>query len=368
MLILSYMKQILAKIKNIISKIMDKVIESIVPTMPIMIGVGMLKVALIVVGPLVLKILAYDSDTYIVLSFVADAGYYFMPIYIAVSAADAFKTNRFLAALCGAMLLSPAFVSLIEAGKTLSVFGIPITSTTYGNQVISSIIIIWIMSYVAKFLEKYISEHLKPILVPLLTIIVMVPVSFCLVGPIGVWVGDGLVKLIMALKDLGPIGNGIMCAIIPYITIAGLGGANLSAMLLLASTGVDPILFFANVLYNNILGFVTLALYFKDKKSETLAAAITAALGGTSEPAIFGIVMKDIKALLSLSAGGFIGGLYAGLKGVKSYAMASFGTFGILTTIGPDSSIIDAAVAMVLGCASGFIFCYLTHRQKKTAQ
>ena len=359
------MKQLLTKIKNTISKIMDKVIESIVPAMPIMIGVGMLKVALIVVGPLVLNILPYDSDTYIVLSFVADAGYYFMPVYMAISAADAFKTQRFLAALCGAMLLSPTFVSLVEEGKTLSVFGIPITSTTYGNQVISSIIIVWIMSYVIKLIEKCLSENLKPILAPLLTILVMVPVSFCLVGPIGVWVGNGLVKLIMALKDLGPIGNGIMCAIIPFITIAGLGGANVSAMILLASKGVDPILFFANVLYNNILGFVTLALYIKDKKSETLAAAITASIGGTSEPAIFGIVMKDIKALLSLSAGGFIGGLYAGLKGVKTYALASFGTFGILTTIGPDSSIVDAAVAMILGCTCGFLFCYLSHRQKK---
>lgn len=357
------MKQMLTKIKNIISAVMDKVIESIVPTMPILIGVGMLKVTLIILGPIVLNVFPYESDTYTVLSFVADAGYYFMPIYVAVSAADAFKTQRFLAALCGAMLLSPVFVSLVESGRSLSVFGIPITSTTYGNQVIASIIIVWIMSYIVKFLEKYLHENLKPILVPLITIIVMVPIAFCLVGPLGVWIGDGLVKLIMALKDLGPIGNGIMTAIIPYITIAGLGGANLSAMLLLASTGVDPILFFANVLYNNILGFVTLALYLKDKKSETLAAAITAALGGTSEPAIFGIVMKDIKALMSLSIGGFLGGLYAGIKGVKTYAMASFGTFGILTTIGPDSSIIDAAVAMIIGCLSGFILCYITHRQ-----
>ena len=73
-----------------------------------------------------------------------------------------------------------------------------------------------------------------------------------------------ILDLIMWLKDLGPLGNAIMCAIIPFITIAGLGGANLSAMLLLASTGVDPILFFANVLYNNILGAVTFALYLKN--------------------------------------------------------------------------------------------------------
>ena len=338
-------------------------IECIVPNIPIMIGVGMLKVALIILGPLVLNILSESSDTYIVLSFVADAGYYFMPIYTAVSSADVFKTNRYIAALTGAMLLSPTFVELVNSNTPLSVFGLPIASTSYANQVISSIIAIWIMSLIYNFLDTHLHENIRPIAVPLLTIVLMTPIAVCAIGPLGVFLGNKLVDLIMMLKNLGPIGNAIMCAIIPFITIAGLGGANLSAMLLLASSGVDPILFYSNVLYNNILGFVTLALYLKDHQAETLASAITAAIGGTSEPALFGIVMKDFKALMALVIGGFCGGLYAGICGVKSYAMASFGTFGIITTIGPDSSIFQAAIAMVIGCFVGFVLTFITHRK-----
>ncbi|MBQ1323835.1 MAG: PTS transporter subunit EIIC, partial [Erysipelotrichaceae bacterium] len=254
---------------------------------------------------------------------------------------------------------------LVAEGRSLSVFGLPIASTDYGNQVISSIIAVWLMSNIYHFLDKKLSDNLRPILLPLTTIILMVPIAFCLIGPLGVFLGNKLVELILWLKNLGPIGNAIMCAIIPFITIFGLGGANLSAMLLLASSGVDPILFFSNVLYNNILGFVTLALYLKDRKSETLAAAITSAVGGTSEPALFGIVMKDFKALSALSIGGFFAGLYAGMMGVKSYAMASFGTFGILTTIGPDSSILHAAIAMVIGCLIGFAITYVTHKNAR---
>ncbi len=356
------MKQILINIKNIIAAALSMMIDCIVPTLPIMIGVGMLKVALIIAGPSVLKILSETSDTYLVLSFVADAGYYFMPIYVAVSSAEVFKVDKFIAAVIGAMLISPQFVRYVEEGRKLSVFGLPIASTSYGNQVISSVIAVWLMSYVFHFLEDRLNDKLRPILLPLLSIVVMVPVTFCAIGPIGVFLGDRLVDLILKLKDLGPLGNAIMCAIIPFITIGGLGGANLSAMLLLASTGVDPILFFSNVLYNNILGFVTLALYLKDHRSETLASAVTAALGGTSEPALFGIVMKDPKALAALSISGFLAGFYSGLMKVKSYAMASFGTFGIITTIGPDSSILHAAAAMVIGCISGFILTYLTHK------
>ena len=350
------------KIKSIITAVLDSLVKCIIPSMPIMIGVGMLKVLLIFAGPQVLNILSETSDTYLVLSFVADAGYYFMPIYIAFSSAEHFNTNKYVAALVGAMLISPVFAEYILEGRQLTIFGLPIASTTYGNQVISSIINIFIMSHVYHLIDKYLFESLKPILLPLLTIIIMVPIAFCLVGPLGVILGNKLVELILLLKNLGPIGNAIMCAIIPYITIFGLGGANLSAMLLLSSSGVDPILFFSNVIYNNVLGFVTLALYLKDKDSQTLAAAITSALGGTSEPALFGKVMKDYKALLALTIGDFVGGLYAGITGVKSYAMASFGTLGIITTIGPDSSILHAAIAMILGCLTGFIICFLTHK------
>ena len=350
-------------IKNAIQKILSTLIDCIVPTLPIMIGVGMLKVLLILLGPVVLNLLSEESPTYIVLSFVADAGYYFMPIYIAIASAEVFKVNKYLAALIGAMLLSPTFIEHVNMGTPLSIYGLTITLTNYSNQVISSVIIIWIMSYVYHFFDKYLGNNIKPIALPLLTILIMVPIAFSIIGPLGVFLGEKLVDLILFLKGLGPIGNAIMCGIIPFITILGLGGANLSAMLLLASSGVDPILFFSNVLYNNILGFVTLALYLKDRNSQTLAAAITSSIGGTSEPALFGIVMKDFKALAALSIGCFFGGLYAGLTGVKTYAMASFGTFGLITTIGPDSSIYHAIIAMFIGCLIGFVLTYITHRK-----
>ena len=351
------------KVKNIISKVFGALADCIIPTMPILIGAGMLKVVLIIFGPTVLNALNDSTPTYAVLNFVADAGYYFMPIYVGMSTAEHFKTNKYMGALVGGMLLSPTFVDLVEANKSLTFLKVPIASTNYGNQVLPSVIAVAIMSVIYSYLNKNIKGNLNSLLVPLITILLMIPISFCAIGPIGVYLSDKLVDVILWLSSLGAIGNGIMCAIIPFITIVGLGGANLSAMLILASSGCDPILFFSNVLYNNILGFVTLALYFKKKQPDTLAAAITSAVGGTSEPAIFGIVMKDARAMIALCVGCFIGGLYSGIAKVKSFAMASFGTFGIITTIGPDSSIVHAAIAMILGCIVGFVICYLTHRR-----
>lgn len=342
------------KVFEMIKKVLSTLCECIIPALPIMVGVGMIKVLLIIVGPIVLNLLKETDSTYIVLNFVAEAGYYFMPIYIGFSAAEIFKTQKYLGALVGAMLISPTFVELVNSNTTLTFLKLPIALTNYGNQILSSFIAVWIMSYIYKLFEKYIPKNFKPLLVPMFTLLLMVPIAFCAIGPLGVLLGNKLIELIMLLKDIGPFGNAIVCALLPYILIFGLSGANVSSMILLAATGCDPILFFANVIFNVTTGFVTLAVYLKDKKADTLATSLTACIAGTSEPAIFGVVMKDSKALLSLTVGDFFGGLYAGIFGVKTFAMASFGMFGVVATIGQDSSIVHAIIAVVVASVVGF--------------
>ena len=355
------------KIKERVTKtkgILDTIVQCIVPVIPLLIGAGMLKVVLMLIGPTVFGLLSESSNTYIVLEFVSDAGYYFLPIYIAVSSAGVFKIDKFIAALSGAILVSPVFIEYVTSGQTLSVFGLPITMTDYSNQIIPSIIITWILSIVYKFLDKHINKNLKPIFLPLLCVIAIIPISLCLVGPLGHALSNALVNVIMKLANIGPLGNAIMCAMIPYITICGLGGANISAMLSLAATGCDPILFFSNVLYNTILGFVAFAIYVKNKKPETLAAAVTAAVAGASEPSLFGVVIKKPISLFCLTVADFFAGLYAGITGVKSFSMSSFGAFGIISTIGPGSSIIHAIIALLIGCTIGFVLTFVLTKKK----
>lgn len=359
------MKKTLVKFKDIVLKPFSILADCIVPTLPILIGVGMLKVVLIVFGPQVLKILTETSDTYIVLSFIADAGFYFMPIYIAVAAAEYFNTNKYIAALIGAVLISPSFVEIINANNAITIFGLPIALTNYSNQIIPSIISTWIMSYIYNFLDEKLNSNIKPIFISLVTILIMMPIVLCAIGPISVILSDKVTQFIIWLSTIGPFGNGIMCAIIPYIVILGLAGADLSAMIALASTGCDPILLFSNILFNSILGFVVFAIYLKDKKADTLVAAITSTFAGTSEPALLGIVIRDSKALFALTLADFVAGLYSGIAGVKTFAMSSFGILGIFATIGPESSILHAAIALIIGCIVGFIISYLLHKNKQ---
>lgn len=354
------------KATNIIKKAFQTLGDCIVKVLPIMIGSGMIKVVLIVVGPYVLNILSETAPTYKILTFVAEAGYYFMPIYIGYAAGEIFNTNKYLGALIGGMLLSPTYVEMVKNSESLTFLRVPVTLTDYGNQILPAIIAVWIMSYIYKFLDKNILDSVKAMLTPLFTVLIMIPIVFCAIGPLGVFLGNKLIELIMLLKDIGPIGNGIMSALLPIICIVGLAGANVSSMILLAATGCDPILLFANIIYNDVLGFVTLALYLRNKNSDVLAEAFTSTIAGTSEPALFHTVMKDPKAILCVMIGDFVGGVYAGLMGVKTFALTSFGVFGLAATIGPDSSIVHATIALVLGCVVGFVLCLITHPKKKS--
>lgn len=356
------------KILGIIDKIFKTLAGCVTPAVPILIGVGMLKVGLILFGPSVLGILQESDNTYVVLTFVADAGYYFLPIYIAVASAEYLNTSKYIAALMGGVLLSPKFVELINEGASLTVFGLPIASISYANEILPSIVIVCIESYIYKFIDSLVTEKFKNIIVPLFVIIIMVPIIFCAVGPLGILLSQGLTKLILALTKIGPFGVGIYAALLPFAVMFGLGGTNLTVILSIASQGADPICFFSNVIYNCTVGSVALAYYVKHKDAESLAAGVTGIVGGISEPALFGVALKDRKALLATVIGNFVGGFLVGLFKVKTFAVASFGVLGVIATIGEGSSIVLASISLLAACATGFVLYYLSQINKKNKE
>ena len=353
------------KIVNIFNKFFKTLASCVAPIVPVLVGVGMLKVVLIILGPNVLNILQETNNTYIVLMFVADAGYYFLPIYLAVSSAEYFHTNKYIAGLMGGMLLSPKFVELVNEGTSLSIFNLPIASINYANEILPSIIIVFIESYVYKFIDKHIYEKIRDIFTPLITIVIMTPIIYCAIGPLGTMLSKLLTEIILLLASLGPIGVGIYAALLPFVVMFGLGGTNLAIILSINAQGPDPITFYSNVIYNCVLGFVAFACYAKYKKSDSLAAGVTSFFGGTSEPALFGVALKDSKALFSTILGSFVGGLIMGIFKVKTFAVASFGVLGVIASIGPDSSIFFASIALIAACITAFVCYYLTHSNNK---
>lgn len=350
--------------------IINAISGCLAPVIPIVVGAGMLKVVLILVT--LFKILdPATSSTYQVLNFASDAGFYFLPIFLGAFSANKFKTSMPLGMLVGAIFLHPNFVASVSANTPLSIFKIPIYSTTYANSIFPVIMSVFLMAYVERFFSKIVPNAVKVIFVPLMTILVMLPLALCLIGPLGAFIGVYLAQAIMWLYNVtGFVGIAVLAAIYPLLVITGMHGALFPPMMQsLTTLGYEPIIGLSGVISNLNQGAATLAVALKSSKerSTAISAAITAIFGGVTEPAMFGINLKYKTPLYATMIGSFIGGAVAGILKVYMYALGgSAGIFGVTGFISEQSSnIIYLFVAIIAGLISTFIITLFIFKEEK---
>lgn len=178
--------------KNIPKRVMDAVIGSVTPIFPIISAAGIIKLLAALLGPSMLGLLPADSDIVVLLTFVGDAGFYYFPVYVAWSAAKKFNTSIPIAMMLGAVMLHPTLVQMVSDGTAFTVFGIPMGLVSYTSQFLPSVLSVWILSYVYRFFDRVSPKFLKIILVPTCSLLVMLPITLCMVGPLGNLIGQGV--------------------------------------------------------------------------------------------------------------------------------------------------------------------------------
>lgn len=352
------------------SKIVDAISGSLIPLIPLLIGAGMLKV-IVILGSLT-GILVESSSTFQVLSFAADSGFYFLPVFLGATAATKFKTNMGLGMLLGAILIHPVFVANVAENTKLNIFGLPIYGTNYANSIFPIIMAVFIMSYVERYFKKIFPESIKTIMVPLLTIIIMLPLTLCLIGPAGSFLGVYLANGIMWLYNtVGFLGVAVLAGLYPLLVITGMHGAFIPYMFQsFATFGYEPIVCIAGVISNINQGAAALAVSFKSKnktiKEVAAPSSITAIIGGVTEPALFGVNLRYKTPLYAAMAGSFIGGAVAGLLKVYAYAFGgSAGIFGLAGFISKNqSNIVYAIISVLVGFISTFIITFIIYKDK----
>ena len=356
-------------------KIADKVIDTIsgifTPVLPAITAAGMLKAVLAIL--ITTKLLTNDSQTYQVLNFMADAGFYFLPILLANSAAKKFKCNPYMAMMIGGMLLHPTFTGMItaakEAGTGIAVFGMNIPLASYGSSVIPIILSVWLMSYVEPFADKVSPKAVKFFLKPLITAMVVGIATLVIVGPLGYIISDKVAVAISAIESRASwLVPTIIGALSPLLVMTGTHygiipiGIN-NIMTLGYDTLVGPGMLVSNVAQ----GGAALAISLKTKDSEFKQLASTSsitALCGITEPALYGVNLKTKIGLYASIIGGGIGGLFYGIFRVARYATGSPGLLTLPVYIGGDSmsnfyyACIGAAISIVVA----FIVAYILYK------
>lgn len=355
-----------------ISSILDILSGCISPLIPIFSGCGMIKILLLILP--MLNLLSEESSTYQILNMVGDAGFYFLPILLGYTSAKKFGMNEGLGMLIGAILIAPTFVNGVSSGTSFNFLGIPIYSTSYSYSMFPIILCNAVAAPIYRLLRKYIPEAISAVVVPFLIIIIMTPLSLCLLAPIGAFVGNYIGEFIIWLYNrTGALAVASFAAIYPYLVLTGMhGGLSPYMIQMLSTVGYEPIYVPSMVIANINLGVASLAVSLKSRnkklKNEASGYAITALLGSVCEPALYGVATRYKTPLIAVTIGNFIAGLAMGLLNVFVYnfpgtaALFSFPIF-----IKPDGSgLIQTLICWLIGIIATFIATFVLYKDEKT--
>ena len=236
--------------KNFAKVALEYTQAAVTPLVPGLVAGGMLKV-LIMLIPYVIPSFS-GSNTATVLGWVANAPFYFMPIFVAYGAAKKLGGTEIYAMLVTAALLTPAFVSAVSEGTALTVFGLPIRGISYSGQLLPALLIPIAAYYIEKLMNKIIPGIFKSILVGSLTIMLTGTLAFVVLGPAGRYIGDYVSKVFLFLGDKVPVlGVGVLAACLPWLIMAGMHHAISPFMLQnIIVIGYDAVIRPAFVLHN----------------------------------------------------------------------------------------------------------------------
>ncbi|HBM8102045.1 beta-glucoside-specific PTS transporter subunit IIABC [Enterococcus faecalis] len=345
------------------NRILNTVAAIFTPVVPAIAASGMLKGILAIAVMVANNFYQVDLkplNTYIILSAASDALFYFMPVILGYSAAKVFKTNEYIAMVIGATLCYPTIVSLMTEESAVTLFGLHVTKANYVSTVIPIILAIFILAYVQRFLEKVIPEVLKIIMVPTLSLLLMIPATLLLFGPIGIYLGDGVNWLYYYIMNLSPILlggfiGGIWCVLVIFGAHRGLVPIGINDV---ARTGRQNLLAFAGAANFSQAGAafgVFVRTKNKDLKAVAASATVTA-LFGITEPAISGANLRLKKPMIYAVASGAAGGALMGWGG--SYGTA-FANQGLLTIPVYAEAGTKAFICYLLGCGIAFFGAFL---------
>lgn len=349
--------------------IIDYITGSIIPCLPILIGCGFIQVIVSVLE--LTGFLKSGIGTDAVLTFVGDAGFYFLPIFVGYHAAKKLKANPVLGMLLGAILVHPTLVGNVGAETGMTIYGLPITATSYTSSVFPILLSIAVMAPIQKFIAKHCPDMLRTLVEPLLTILIMLPIALCVLGPIGGFIGTYLTEAIIWLYNTtGFIGLAVFSCVYPLLVMTGMHTAIFPyAINQFATVGCEGFFLPAAMVASVNQGIAAFAVSLKSKnvnvKAIGLSSSVTAILSGVFEPALYGITLKYKTPLYAAMIGSIAGAAVAGVGRTMAYAMA--GGTGLLTIpvflTNDISNFVWMAAAVVIGAIVTFILAYIMYKE-----
>ncbi|MHC5522232.1 PTS transporter subunit EIIC [Ligilactobacillus saerimneri] len=360
---------------SVANKIFSAISGIFAPLLPALAGSGILRGILILCTQL--GWIPEKSGTYTILYAASMSVFYFLPVLLAYTSAKRFGASPYLSAIIGGALLYPDFISLMGTkgnGAITHFFGMPVVLMNYNSTVVPIILSIWVFSFLYKWLDKHVSENLKLVVVPAVSLVVMIPLTMIVIGPLGVYGGD----LVANVVNWAIVHSRILAGILVgggWSVLVSFGihwAVNPIMINNIATVGYDficPLTFACNFA---VMG-ATIGVWLKARDTNirnfALTGFVTIALSAIIEPTLFGLLVNNRKIWGAQIIGGAVGGAYLALMHVSTNAFV----FGSVTTfpafIEKNSgnfiqAMIGLLISMVVAAIFGFIF---TKRDEKLA-
>lgn len=359
--------------RNPVTVALDFISGCMTPMIPAIIAGGLIKVLLVVLGPSLLNVISATGDTYIIMNAIGDAAFYFLPVFIAVTASKKLGCNTYLAIMVAAMLLYPDLITLLGGEAPTKLFGfIPVIHGSYSSSVIPAMLATILLKYVEKLVDKITPEWSKNFLKPLLIVLITAPITLCLLAPLGLVIGNGLQFVLNYIYNFAPwLAMALFAAFMPFIVMTGMHWAFVPAALLAISNPGYELMLLPAMLASNIAqagATFAVAVKTKDSKMRQIAipAGISALLAGVTEPAMYGVTIKLKKPMYAACIAGGVGGVIMGIVKLKAYAFATPCLTAIVQFISPDGgkNMLFACIIAALSFVLSFVLALIMTKNK----
>lgn len=338
--------------------ILDFVISVFQPLIPAIAGGGILKSLLMLLN--MLGILSNTTSTYKILNFVGDAPLYFLPLLVAFTTANKMKVNPLVAVSAVAALLTPNLAKMLGDGTLL--FNIPVQNINYAYQVFPAILCVLLYSQLEKFFNKISPKVIRSFFVPMMSLLITVPITLLLLGPIGYNFGQGFAAVILfVFGKFGWLAVAILAAFLPFMVVTGMHKAMIPYVVTSLSQSGRELIYNAASLAHNISeagGCFAVSIRTKDKalRSTAVSAGISA-LFGITEPALYGVTILHKRVLYGVMVGSFIGGAFLGIQAVEAYVAVGPGIASLSMFISETlpNNLVNAVIGLGISFVASFI-------------
>ncbi|MBO4401539.1 MAG: PTS glucose transporter subunit IIA [Selenomonadaceae bacterium] len=359
------------------------------PLLGLLAAGGMLKGMVVLIASF--KLVDTSSGTYQILNVLSDSFFYFMPIFLGCTAAKNFRmSNEYTAMAIGAALVYPSLEQM-RAGEVLyEVFsgtlfaspihieflGVPVILVNYATSIIPIILSVWVASKIERVLLRIIPPIFKSFGVTFIMLLIMIPLTLLVVGPISTWLGQAVGAASTGIFGFSPMVAGFLLGGFWQILVMfGLHWGLVMVMLSnIVSLGSDPIVAITfGASFAQTGAVLAILIRTKDKKLRGIALpAFISGIFGITEPAIYGVTLPRVRFFVISCIGAAIGGALGGFLDIRIYIFGGMGIFEYPCFINPATNDVqgmyNAMIVSGVSFALGFLMSLPLYLDKKAVK